>query len=325
MPRSVVVATSDKKALEVVRNARKVASQLDQFRKLLKDPRFTVEEWKGFGVLVLDRQAGPIAAIADKAEMAETLVSAGGPSGTLQLGALAAGERVKVQSFIEAYQPRAMQAEGSKIAEMRVGVDPCVMMTVRGANGREIVLPVPHRNPQTERAREELQKHPLGSRRPSKDETLELTAEASDRDLAAGEVSIHVLGPDKSLVPQAVSKMGEFLDQEIQKEGQRLARAGEDLLRKLRIGRDQLGFKGEFAQMPAEARDGLIARLRADYKAHGFSSPSDAEDFLSNSTSVGASTTLSLVYCQRPSDPSNGRPGVFIILQFASLPGAVWP
>lgn len=152
-----------------------------------------------------------------------------------------------------------------------------------------------------------------------------MEARVVDSELTGGELITHYLGPDRSVVPEGIEKLGKILARLADVERTRLDKATLALSAKLGLGQPGLPARAGLNDLPKNLRDELSARLKSEYLARGFATPRDAESFLLNCQSIQIRTAFGLLCCQAPRDPDNRKPGAFSVHDFTLLPGGVWP
>jgi len=322
---AVLVASNDPAIHTKLVRVRRAGLDISTLRESFPEPRFAVDAWAGVGAILIDRRVPAVHDLACRADMAEALASKLGDYGQVRVGDLEGAGNDSTRELLDKWFPPQLRSADLKIEDLVVAVTPCLNLTVSGPNGVSQTLALPHLGERTEKAHQAVEKTPLRLGRPSSEERSEMEARAVDSELTGGELITRFFGPDRSVIPGGIERLGKLLARMADAERARLEKATLALSAKLGLGQPGLPASAGLNDLPKNLRDELSARLKSEYLARGFATPRDAESFLLNCQSVQIRTAFGLLSCQTPRDPDNRKPGAFSVHDFTVLPGGVWP
>lgn len=322
----LTVITNSDAVMSKVQSKFRSGMDLEELRKLFKPEEFGFKEWGMRSACLIDLRSGPLGDLLNQLAMIDGMTKQMGDDLTFRLGDMKSGDANPTSDYIQqVLRPELLAGGKSAFDNMQVGLEVVTNFTLEKDGKRVTLEAAGAPNPNAEKRRESLQKHPISRKELSKQDMEDMNKNAKAEPPKHGdELTFHYLGTNRGAVKEATAEASKILDNVMTElEGRRVV-ASQDLLRKYGLKGDKLPA-GEVPvkDLPKDVQDRLRNNLRDNYKVFGFSSADEAENFMLNSKSVIPSTSLGLTYCERAG--AGRQPPVFGTLIFSTFRGGIAP
>jgi len=322
--RSVLLASNRPQIVALVRRAFQPDIELAKLETAVKKENLIVERWGDQGIILIDPKIPPLAEADDQLALLKALPEFVRPDFTIRLEDLKGESGNRVREAIDGMFPWQSRPRGFDLSKSAFGLDFTTNFTINPSQGgsyRNAQLPMdPSATRQRNRALDAFSV-------PQRTEALTEAERAKlDRELMSQrereELKFTYLGWAKTRLSNGLAEFAKKLDERLQQLGELKAKAADSLLAKL-------GLNGLVSNMPKgkvgldelspQQRQELDKALAGSWQSIGFSSLTEAKDFLANGGQIEMSLNVGLYRSFSPFDAKSGKPGTGMSFSFSLI------